>query len=195
MPGSVVPRGMVRGRGTVPWLLVSPSERDTKSEKTLLFMGRDGAKRVWRCGFWYDRRSKWLFIDTDGAKILGQAEEDEDRDFFLTPDASRQATQRIVVEHADAMAMPKALLNQLKRVRIPDGSSINNTHSGDFGKVTCLARLQSIWCNLGRWSGGLHQDSLGSGSHDAECDRAALQRLTPSRAKTSANRHCPSSRR
>ena len=59
------------------------------------------------------------------------AEEDQDRDFsFWIPDASRQATHRIVVEYADAMAMPKALLNQLKRVRIPDGSSINNTHSG-----------------------------------------------------------------
>ena len=73
MPGSMGPRGMVRGRGTVPWLLVRPSGRDTKSETTLLFMGMDGAKRVWRCGFWHDRRSKWLFMDTGGAEIWGQS--------------------------------------------------------------------------------------------------------------------------
>ena len=93
------------------------------------------------------------------------AEEDQDRDFsFWIPDASRQATHRIVVEYADAMAMPKALLNQLKSVRIPDGSSINNTHSGGYffsGQSTVRVRLwqgdmlgevtSRSGATLGRW--------------------------------------------
>ena len=140
---------------------------------------------------------KWV---PGGLKLW--AEEGQDRDFFLLmPDASRHTTRRIVVEYADAMAMTKALLLQLKMVRIPHASTINkeslifareatsfwseHSHPFDVGKLgdmlgeVPIGLVQPPWQVGNKQSGGLHQDSPCWSSHDAVCGRAALQRFTP----------------